>query len=52
MNLPEASQDAILSNANLSIVTWKGASGQMPFLEDFFRSVASVLISGEVFCFG
>jgi hypothetical protein len=31
MRLPEASQDAILSNANLSIVTWKGASGQMLF---------------------
>ena len=36
MNLPEASQDEILSNANLSIVTWKGASGQMRLLEDLF----------------
>jgi hypothetical protein len=31
MRLPEASQDAILSTANLSIVTWKGTWGQMPF---------------------
>jgi hypothetical protein len=31
MNLPEASQDAILGRANLSIVTWKGASWQMRF---------------------
>jgi hypothetical protein len=32
MNLPEASQDAILGRANLFIVTWKGISGQMPLL--------------------
>jgi hypothetical protein len=35
MNLPEAFQDAILGRANLSIVTWKGASGQISFLGGF-----------------
>jgi hypothetical protein len=35
MNLPEASQDAILGRANLSIVTWKGISGQMGICVDF-----------------
>jgi hypothetical protein len=51
MNLPEASHDAILGRANLSIVTGLGVRRQMRLLEDF-RSVASALISGKVLLFG
>jgi len=42
MNLPEASQDAILRNANFSIVTWIGVRRQMRLLEDFSISGISV----------
>jgi hypothetical protein len=51
MNLPEASQDAILGNANLSIVTWIGVRRQMRLLEDS-RSVVSASISGKGLLFG
>jgi hypothetical protein len=42
MNLPEAFQDAILGRANLSIVTWKGFSGQMLLWSTFPISGISV----------
>jgi hypothetical protein len=51
MNLPEASQDAILGRTNLSIVTWKGISGQMPVWSIVFDQLGSVLISGKVLLF-
>jgi len=47
---PDTSQDAILGNANLSIVTWIGVRRQMRLLEDFSVSAISV-ISGKVLLF-